>query len=309
MPKVSVIIPTYNLSGLLKDTIDSVLAQTQDDLEIIVVDDGSTDSTRRVVNSVGDNRIRYFYKERGGASSARNFGLACSRGQYIAFLDHDDLWLADYLRTMITALEAEPEFGIAYSPITVLQSDGRKIQSYKAPKGKSGKLTADLFKRGFVWTSAAVIRRSVLEGFWFDESLKASYEDGDFFLRLSAKTKFLFVKDVEAIRREHTCNLSEDVGVQPTRILVLERFYYRLGGDKMISRTIAKRRLSHACQKVAKAKRLEGARCAALFLYKRAIQYWPFDLRLYLGLTSSLLLNKKRDTSPNWQMPEALPNI
>ena len=244
MPKVSVIVPTYNLSGLLKDTIDTVLAQTQDDLEIIVVDDGSTDGTRAVVNSIGDSQIRYFYKENGGASSARNFGLARSRGRYIAFLDHDDLWPADYLRTMITSLEAEPEFGIAYSPITVLQSDGRKIQSYKTPKGKSGKLTVELFKRGFVWTSAAIIRRSVLEGFWFDESLKASYEDSDFFLRLSAKTKFLFVQDVEAIRREHTCNLSEDMGVQPTRILVLERFYYRLGGDKVIPRTIAKRKIS-----------------------------------------------------------------
>jgi len=309
MPKVSVIVPTYNLSSMLKDTIDSVLAQTEDDLEVIVVDDGSTDDTRAVVNGIGDSRIKYLYKENGGTSSARNFGLARSLGRYIAFLDHDDLWPADYLKTMINAIDTEPAFGVAYSPITVLHSNGRKIKSYKAPKGKSGKLTIDLFKRGFVWTSAAVIRRSVLEGFGFDESLMTSYEDGDFFLRLSTRTKYLFVKDVEAIRREHTCNLSEDVGIQPTRILVLERFYYRLGGDKVIPRTIAKRKISHACRKVEEAKRLEGSRYAALCLYKRAIRYWPFDLRLYLGLASSLLLSKKSDASANWQMPEALPKL
>jgi len=309
MPKVSVIIPTYNLRDLLKDAIYSVLAQTKDDFEIIVVDDGSTDGTGIVVNSIDDSRIRYFYKERGGTSSARNFGLVRSRGQHIAFLDHDDLWPADYLRTMITSLEAEPEFGLAYSPITVLHSDGRRIKSYKAPEGKSGQLTIDLFKRGFIWPSAAVIRRSVLDGFGFDESLRASYEDADFFLRLSVRTKFLFVKDVEAIRREHAGNLSEDVGIQPTRILVLERFYYRLGGHKIIPSTIASRKLSHACRKVAQAKRLEGIRSAALCLYRRAIKYWPLDLRLYLGLARSLLLSKKGDAGTDWQMPEDLQEI
>jgi glycosyltransferase involved in cell wall biosynthesis len=110
------------------------LAQTEDDLEVIVVDAGSTDDSKTVVESIMDNRVKYFYKENGGTSSARNFGLAHRRGRYIAFQDHDDLWPSDYLRTMITDLETEPELGVAYSPITVLHSDGRKIQSTKNPK-------------------------------------------------------------------------------------------------------------------------------------------------------------------------------
>jgi len=309
MPKVSVIIPTYNLSSMLKITIDSVLVQTEDDLDIIVVDDGSTDATSAVVNSIGDSRIRYFYKENGGTSSARNFGLARSRGRYIAFLDQDDLWPDRYLEVMVAALEKNREYGLAYSPITLMYSDGAQTKSYKNPEGKSGWLTVELFKRGFIWTSAAVMRKSVLQGFRYDERLRLSYEDADFFLRLSASTPFLFVSDIQGIRRRHNENLSVKVGILPTRILVLERFYYRSGGEKMIPRTIAKRKISHACRKVAEDRRRSGAKTAALTLYKSAIKYWPFDLRLYSGLVRSLLLFKKNDPNPNWKMPEPLIEI
>jgi hypothetical protein len=97
--------------------------------------------------------------------------------------------------------------------------------------------------------------------------------------------------------------LSCSVGVQPTRILVLERFYFQLGGDKVIPARIARRRLSHACRKVAKARRSNGCRATAICLYKRAIKYWPFDLRLYCGLGQSMLLSKTKDPNPEWQMP------
>lgn len=306
MPKVSVIIPTYNRCCLVKDTICSVLAQTEPDLEVIVVDDGSTDGTCKVVEGLRDGRVSYFYKTNGGAASARNYGLSKARGRYIAFFDHDDLWPVDYLEVMLANLDKQKEFGVAYSPITIVCSDGRQIKSYKAPKGKSGWLTVDLFKRGFVWTSAAIIRNSVLKNFYYDESLRSSYEDGDYFLRLSTQTPFLFVRDVEAIHREHTKNLSAQAGVLPTRILVLERFYFHQGGDKVVPAKIAKRKISHAARKVAEAHQHKANRSAAITLYKRAIKYRPIDLRLYLGLGQTLLLSRKNDPSPDWQMPEPL---
>jgi len=307
--KVSVIIPTYNRSSLVKDAVCSVLAQTEPDLEVIVVDDGSTDDTREVVEDLQDGRVNYFYKVNGGPASARNYGLSRAKGDYIAFLDHDDLWPENYLEVMLSRLANNSEFRAAYSPITVIYPDGRKVKSYKKPEGKSGWITLDLFKHGFVWTSAALIWREVLENFAFDESLKRSYEDGDFFLRLSTRSQFLFVGDVEAIRREHAENFSAKVGVLPTRILVLERFYFRLGGEKLIPAGIARRMLSHACRSVAEERRYEGNRSAAITLYKRAIKYWPLDLRLYLGLAQALLLAKKKDQMPNWQMPELLSEI
>jgi len=309
MPKASVIIPTYNLGSRLCDTINSVLGQSERDLEVIVVDDGSTDDTGKVVQRIKDSRVRYFHKENGGTSSARNYGLSKARGEYVAFLDHDDLWPKDYLKTMLSSLEDNTGIGAAYSLIAVEYPDGRKVDSYKKPEGKSGWLTFDLFKRGFVWTSATVIRKSVLEGFCFDESLRESYEDGDFFLRLSTRCPFLFIEEAEAIKREHADNLSARAGVLPTRILVLERFYFRLGGDRLIPAGTARRKLSHASRKVAEAFRCRQNRSAAVTLYKRAIRYWPVDLRLYLGLCKTLLLSKKNDANPHWRMPEPLPDI
>ncbi|MCK5000975.1 MAG: glycosyltransferase family 2 protein, partial [Anaerohalosphaera sp.] len=108
MPKVSVIIPTYNLSGTLVSTIKSVLDQTMGDLQVLVVDDGSSDGTQQAVEAIDDRRVRYFFKENGGVSSARNYGLARAEGQYIAFLDHDDLWPADFLEVMVGRLEEKP---------------------------------------------------------------------------------------------------------------------------------------------------------------------------------------------------------
>jgi glycosyltransferase involved in cell wall biosynthesis len=309
VPKASVIIPTYNRSQMLRETMASVLAQSERDLEVIVVDDGSTDDTREVVNAFGDARARYFYKQNGGPPSARNYGLARADGRYIAFLDHDDLWPPDFLEVMVSALKRNPSFGLAYAPITLLLDDGRRIPSYKKPAGKSGWLAAELFKHGFVWTSATVMRRDILKDFRYDESLRQSYEDGDFCLRLSARAQYLFVDAVQAIKTEHTANLSREVGVQPTRILVLERFYLELGGRDIIPATVARRRLSHACRTVAEAKRAQRAKTAALTLYRRAIAYWPFDLRLYAGLARTLLLKSRSDTEPDWRMPDPLPDV
>ena len=194
MPKVSVIIPTYNLCNMVGETINSVLRQTEPDLEIIVVDDGSTDNTREVVEAIADSRVRYFYKDNAGTPSSYNYGLSKVKGQYVSFLDHDDLWPENYLQVMLSHLENSSKFGCAYSPITVLYPDGRRIKSYRMLEGKSGWVTSDLFERRYFICSATVIRKSVLENFYFDESLRTGFEDMDHFLRLSTRIKYLFVQ-------------------------------------------------------------------------------------------------------------------
>ena len=95
-PLVSVIIPTYNSAGYIEEALESVFEQTLQDFEIIVVDDGSTDGTGEVLRKYGD-RIRYIYQENNGPASARNGGIRVARGEYIAFLDADDLWVSTKL--------------------------------------------------------------------------------------------------------------------------------------------------------------------------------------------------------------------
>jgi glycosyltransferase involved in cell wall biosynthesis len=305
MPKVSVIIPTYNRSALLKEAIASVLAQTMPDLEIIVVDDGSTDDTRAVVEVLPDNRIRYFYKPNGGVSSARNYGISKTNGDYIAFLDSDDLWPKDYLQIMIKYLQAESQYGAVYCAAVSQLPNGRIIKADEPVQCKSGRITSHLFQHGVIWPSAAVIRRKITRGIFFDELLNDA-EDSDFFLRLSVQAKFLFIPDVRIVRRVSPDSLSSGCELSCNRILSLERFYFQLGGDRFIAARAARRKLSHAYRSRAQEHLKEGARIAALFLYKRAIKYCPFDVRLYSGLVRSTFLSRKRDTMPSWQMPRPL---
>ena len=98
MPQVSIIIPAYNRSKFLAQAVQSVLSQTATDFEILVIDDGSTDDSRAVIENIYDARLKYFYKENGGVSSARNFGLAKAVGEYVSFLDSDDFWPKNFLR-------------------------------------------------------------------------------------------------------------------------------------------------------------------------------------------------------------------
>jgi len=306
MVRVSVIIPTYNRARVVGEAIRSALDQTVRDIEVIVVDDGSTDDTRDAVDGCRDGRVRYIYKTNGGPASARNAGLAEAKGEYVAFLDHDDLWPARFLEVMTGALDGRPEFGLAYSPITLRYADGHEVERYKVREGESGWCTGALFRNSFVWTSASLMRRSVLKGFGYDETLRRSYEDGDFFLRLALRTPFLYIPETQAIKRVHEANLSVEVGTQPTRILVLERFYYRLGGDRHIGLLEARRRLSHACRSVAKVALTQGKRAQAIFLYVRAISYWPVDVRVYWEWARALSLSHRDDPEPAWRMPSKL---
>ena len=114
MPKVSVIIPTYNRAEYLPDAIDSVLAQTFRDFEVIIIDDGSTDNTREIIEKYIKRYpqiIRPFYQMNSGASVARNKGIEEARGEYIAFLDSDDVWLSKKLERQVSVLERDKKIG------------------------------------------------------------------------------------------------------------------------------------------------------------------------------------------------------
>jgi len=308
LPKVSVIIPTYNRSMLVKEAIQSVLKQSLKDFELIVIDDGSTDNTSSVVKSINDTRIKYFYKENGGVSSARNLGLVKRKGEYVAFLDDDDLMPKNYLEVMICHLNENRDYKIAYSLFTDVYPDGKKNNRFGEEHFISGCLTKNFFKKIPHISSAAVFHHSILDGFFFDEHLKTA-EDSDFYLRISTRGTILCVPEVSIIRRVTPGSLSRegtfDSSISWVRIL--ERFYFQLDGHKFISARTAKTRIGQLYRRMAREHYRQGNKKAAILLFKKAVSYKPANLHYHRGLIKAWFLSKRKDKLPEWQMPKPLP--
>lgn len=183
MPKVSVIIPSYNRAKLVGRAIDSVLKQTFSDYEIIVVDDGSQDNTKDVLSAY-DRKIKYIYQSNRGISGARNRGIKEAAGEYIAFLDSDDLWIPEKLAEQVKVLEANKKVGIVYSKLQMINDKGEHCGV--KPKHKSGKNFRELIEiGGDIPTSSVMTRRECFEKVGvFDESLQ-QMEDIDMWIRIA----------------------------------------------------------------------------------------------------------------------------
>jgi glycosyltransferase involved in cell wall biosynthesis len=309
VPKVSVIIPTYNRAYIVSDAINSILAQTMADLEILVVDDGSTDETHQVIDAISDERLRYIYKENGGVSSARNLGMVQATGTYIAFLDSDDIWPTCFLAATCCALDGSQDHGLAYTATVREFADGRR-KADDLERCAQGQSTVQLFAHSAIWPMAVLIRRSVLDNFWFDENLKIC-DDNDAFMRLSTGTEFIFVPDVYVTRRTSDDSHSSAAYTEGAyvRALSLERFYYRLGGAKYVPASAAKKKISHCYRRAGERYLKKSYRKAAIGFLWRAIKYDPLDVRLYIGLLKAAALSKADDRLTDWHMPEALGDV
>ena len=181
---VSVIIPSYNRADLIKRAVQSVLNQTYQDFEIIVVDDGSTDNTKQIVKSFNDKRISYIYhKKNMGAPAARNRGIKSGRGQYFAFLDSDDEWLPEKLeKSLKKFLSLDSDVGLVYSNFFITGDGGRQKKALDR-KGPEGKISRDLLRKSFIQMSATLIKSGCLAKIRFDERLPTD-QDRDFFIRI-----------------------------------------------------------------------------------------------------------------------------
>ncbi len=166
MPRVSIVIPTFNCAPFLGRAIDSVLAQTYGDYEVIVVDDGSTDETHGVVARFA-SKIRYLYQPNKGVSSARNLALSQASGELIAYLDADDMWYPHKLERQVAFLDTHRECGLIHSDFTVIDETDRTIhvQLYQETQRKvpQGYCILDLLRRCHIQTSTVVERRNCIE--------------------------------------------------------------------------------------------------------------------------------------------------
>lgn len=226
---VSVVIPSYNRAYIVGQAIESVLRQTYENVEVVVIDDGSTDDTERVVRAF-DDRVRYIYQPNGGIAVARNSGIAAARGEFVAFLDSDDVWLPWKLEAQLAVLRQCPEIGMIWTDMTAVDESGTVVEaeylrtfygaSFKhtrieqvcepagtlrsylpnAPKSAAahpvytGSIHSQMFMGNIVHTSTVVVRREWARRIGgFDLAMRPAGEDYDFHFRITGCGPVAFI--------------------------------------------------------------------------------------------------------------------
>lgn len=203
MKLVSVVTPVYKAEQYIAAMIQSVLDQSYQNFELLLIDDGSPDRSIEVARQFNDPRIKIIAQENRGAAGARNTGLRHVRGEYIAFLDADDLWLPQKLEKHISHLEKNPEIGITFSSSAFIDAAGNLLGIYQFPKNFEDISTRDIVCRNPIGNgSTAVVRREAIakikfqddpygtvEDFYYDESLSPS-EDVEFWVRIAVQTDY-----------------------------------------------------------------------------------------------------------------------
>jgi len=226
MPKISVIIPAYNAEKTIKETIESVLSQTLSQFEIIVINDGSQDKTLEVVSRILDPRLKVLSYPNAGVSVSRNRGISQAAGDYVSFLDADDLWTPDKLETQLKALQANPKAAVAYSWTDWIDESGQFLRS-GGHISVNGDVYAKLLLRDFVESgSNPLIRRQALtEVGGFDKSLNLA-ADWDMWLRLAARYEFVAVPSSQILYRVSPNSMSSNVWkMEAESLQIIERAF------------------------------------------------------------------------------------
>jgi len=280
-PIVSVIIPTYNRAHLVGRAIRSVLNQTYQDFEIIVVDDGSTDNTEEVVKSFNDPRIRYIRHEKNrGGSAARNTGIRAARGEYIAFLDSDDEWLPKKLEKQLQKFsQVGKQVAAIYVATEWRESQGEKTVRVFVPRfrGFRGRIFEYLLMKNVVGSCTHVmVRKACLEEVGlFDERLPAR-QDIDLWIRLAKKYEFDFIPEVLSIRYLNNDRISTD---SARRVQAYEMLLEKYRSD--IERR--KKFLAHYLYQIGRLYLDLGNSREARKQFWRAFRVYPFAIKYFLA--------------------------
>jgi glycosyltransferase involved in cell wall biosynthesis len=281
--KVSVIIPVFNREKVIRRAIDSALAQTLHELEVIVVDDGSTDGTREVVGSYTDPRIKYLrHPKKMFAAAARNTGMRIAHGEYIAFLDSDDEWLPDKLQLQINVLEhADQEWGCIYSGAYIHKNNQSSISLYKPTK--EGVLLSPYFKSQIViWTPTFLFRRECLKIVGFMDTSLQRGQDRDFYIRMLSHYKMAKISQPVANIFIDTTKPIADISLSSRNMLLHKhrKLLYSLGS--------LTRRRAHGIQWMLQAEQffVEKRTMNGLFYLVKSLANYPFlPIRRYLSVT------------------------
>lgn len=261
MPKVSVVMTLYNCEQHIEEAIQSALAQTYKDREIIVVDDGSTDRSAHIVARFG-SAVRYCYQENRGAAKATNKGVSLASGEYIAFLENDDAWMPDKLDKQVAILDRNPDLGAVNNDLRFFSET-----SEWQPDLISGYCPDDPYSRIFLhgfnfMLSALMLRRSIFDAAGgFDEGFKAAgLQDVEWYARLMQVARVHYLPEPLTLFRRHDVRIAPDVMVQNEQHL-LDCLWKRFHHDPQKARYLRVRRVGYLSDRGKRS--LEKGRMAA----------------------------------------------
>jgi glycosyltransferase involved in cell wall biosynthesis len=290
MPTVSIIIPTYNRAKLLRDAIDSAINQLFKGIELVVVDDGSTDETRQLVDSfLPNHNLKYVFQPHKGIPFARNNGLRNISGEYVSFLDSDDLYDRLFVESCLNFLENNPLIDIVITDALFIQEDGNR-QIFAMPQVGSNEkysFTAVLFSNQFFFLPCIMFRRKVFnDSSYFDETLPTS-EDYDFGLRMSLNHKIDFLRKPLVNVRRHSSNITNNPYMMENRYNVLTRFAN--DNPNIIPANLANKRLAEVSKWIGdKYLTLKDNHKAREYLMK-SVKHNLFDLSVLKNLIKSFI--------------------
>jgi glycosyltransferase involved in cell wall biosynthesis len=313
MARVSVVIPTYNYARFLGEAIQSVLDQTYKDLEIIVVDDGSTDNTGEVVSSFTDARVKYLRQENRGVAAAQNTGIKASHGEYISILGSDDLYLPQNLEDKVKVLDSHPDIGLVYSDAYLLDKNtGTTLgKLWRSPKGPHPWFDPDratrqplkeiLYRGCFIMPQASMMRRQVFAKVgYFDESLP-TYEDWDLIIRILQHFSAELI-DMPLLKlRQHDTNLTGNKEKMYQGAVAAANKAIRSGSLSKEEFTFLRKRLVPQHFKYGRQALLEGREAAARKALFACIRLNPRKIKPYIYLVLSFLGTKKVLALKNWR--------
>ncbi|MDA1021540.1 MAG: glycosyltransferase [Cyanobacteria bacterium] len=300
MPRVSVVVPSYNRGDYISETIESILAQTFADFELIVIDDGSTDDTESIVKAFADkdSRVKYFKQANSERAVARSYGMSLSEGEFVCLVDSDDTWYLHKLEKQVVVMDADPELACCYAAVDRMDMASNLVAPAKRQlEGYSGNIYEELLKRNFIPSVTPIIRKKYIEMVGKQNTEFIPYEDWDFWLRLARIGKFEHIKEPLGSYRLHPGQSVQNVKahkIEEVTFKVLDAntpntneayslaylrcaYWYIIAGDLKAARDRLRKSLER------NAKRLYDCRWWGLYLMSFAKTIMPDTVNKFLG--------------------------
>ncbi len=211
-PLVSVVIPSYNQASFLAENLASILTQSYRNLEVIFIDDGSTDNTKEIITKINDERLKYVYQTNSERAVARSHGIKLATGKYVCLVDSDDIWYKNKVEQQVKVMENDPELVLCYASVDRIDEHSKKIKTAKRQQqGSSGYVYFDLLKRNFIPSVTPMIRKDILDEVGDQNTKFIPYEDWDFWLKIARLGKFKHLKKALGAYRLHSAQSVQNV--------------------------------------------------------------------------------------------------